>query len=467
MCLSPVLILKRNPRYDSKVSPCALPFHSRMRGYLLLNDIKQRNQIDFRKPGFKFDYNNFVDNCLYSRALVPCGKCSQCLGKRQSDLAARCALEARKRGSMCFLTLTYDNNSLPISVLLQKVDCDTGEVFEGFSLHMLPRPELCRSKKDKASFGKIKPPIPEHVDCLRGFGNLSSRRVKEYEKDLIYSPSENCVYRYHFTPSLCTRDVRLWLKRARMSYEREYGEKLPEFTYVVCGEYGSSTHRPHYHLGFFGLQKKHVDYLASLWPYGFSYIQQVNCVNEDGSDGFAAASKYIGKYMSKGEFECPSVTCGYAVKGRLASSRGLGGVLPPALVSYYRGYDLLGEYDINKPLSNDTVKKLVELLRQRACLTVGKSVFVLPGKFIRQIWYIQRSDKTFSASVVRKQICLTLQRDVANDLLEQFRECFPEAPTDSLFEMVSSELEVQRVSQEIKDTAGKLRYQKFYLTSKF
>ena len=50
-----------------------------------------------------------IYNYKYLKNMVPCGKCSQCLGKRQSDLAARCAAEARSKGSMCFVTLTYDN----------------------------------------------------------------------------------------------------------------------------------------------------------------------------------------------------------------------------------------------------------------------------------------------------------------------------------------------------------------------
>lgn len=466
MCLAPVIILKKNSNYMPWQQRSALPSHGRIAGRLLLADRARRNELDYSGNGFSFDYFHSQQNYKTLKLMVPCGKCSQCLSKRQSDLAARCAAEARKRGSMCFVTLTYSNEFLPIACLLQAVDIDTGEVRQDYSLHSMPRPKLSRSKADMAAYGPLKP-IPEQAECLRGLGNLSSRKVNEYEKDFFLDESEGLLYRYHFTPSLCTRDVRLWIKRARMKYERDYCEKLPEFTYVLCGEYGSNTHRPHYHLGFFGLQKKHVDFLCSLWYFGFSYIQQVNCVNPDGSDGFAAASKYIGKYMSKGEFECPSVTCGYAVKGRLASSRGLGDVLPQSLVEYYRCYDVVGYYDINKPLPNDTIKKLVELLRQRSSIVIGNTVFRIPGKYLRQIWYIQGSDKTFHASIVRKQICFALQRDAFNDLLGEFRERFPDITPERLLELVRSELDRRRVAACLKDKAGKQRYQKFILTSYF
>lgn len=447
MCTSPVILLKRNSERCDMVTS--------------LNYVRNDSNFVFKR------LRPHGDDFLYSKHVVPCGKCAECLGKRQSDLAARCALEARKRGSMCFVTLTYRDDTLPIACLLEEVDIETGEVSSFQSLSSLPRPRLSRSKSDKEKYGHFLPMVSEHDECLRGFSHCGYRQIKYFERDVVFDEVSGVLYRYHFTPSLCFRDVRLWLKRARVKYEREYGSKLPEFTYVVCGEYGSITHRPHYHLGFFGLQKKHVDFLCSLWFYGFTYVQQVNCVNEDGSDGFAAASKYIGKYMSKGQFECESVKCGYAVKGRLASSRGLGSELSKPLVNYYRCYDVLGEYDINKPLSNDNLQKLLELLSKRATITVGNSVYVLPRKFIRQIWYVQRSDKTFSASVVRRQISSALQCDCFNNYVRDFTERFPGLPRSEIIKMALNEQELFRISALFKDSSRKLRYQKFYLTSKF
>ena len=58
----------------------------------------------------------------HSLAVVPCGKCVQCLKRRQASIASRCVSEAQSKGSMHFLTLTYSNEYLPISVRLQVIN---------------------------------------------------------------------------------------------------------------------------------------------------------------------------------------------------------------------------------------------------------------------------------------------------------------------------------------------------------
>lgn len=84
--------------------------------------------------------------------------------------------------------------------------------------------------------------------------------------------------------TLVPRDLQLFMKRLR----KNSGQELRFF---ACGEYGSSTHRPHYHLIVFGL---HLDdltvlksnfrgelyYRSSLvekcWTYGYSMVCDVS-----------------------------------------------------------------------------------------------------------------------------------------------------------------------------------------------
>lgn len=80
-------------------------------------------------------------------------------------------------------------------------------------------------------------------------------------------------------PTLALRDVQLFLKRLR-----KQGYK---FRYFMCGEYGSNTLRPHYHICFFGLKiddlqllkkSKHgfdyyiSDSISNIWNQGFIII---------------------------------------------------------------------------------------------------------------------------------------------------------------------------------------------------
>ena len=81
--------------------------------------------------GIKFEGSVYSKLFGYHRSqmIVPCGKCTECLKRRQNDLATRAMREAAKRGSMHFLTLTYDNQYLPLQVRLERVDKESGEIF--------------------------------------------------------------------------------------------------------------------------------------------------------------------------------------------------------------------------------------------------------------------------------------------------------------------------------------------------
>ena len=97
MCTSPITIRRRLPNYDAPLKV------ARLRRYGL---------------------NPFACD----EVTVPCGHCIECLKKRQNDLATRCIREAERRGSMHFVTLTYEDKYLPLSCSLEVINKDTGEI---------------------------------------------------------------------------------------------------------------------------------------------------------------------------------------------------------------------------------------------------------------------------------------------------------------------------------------------------
>lgn len=332
---------------------------------------------------------------------VPCGKCVECLKTRQNDLACRCVREAQKFGSMSFVTLTYEDKYLPLSITLRRWDKETGEFVD------------CTSPEILVEDGT--PDSVEFVKSCRGaiLGLPSGPFPRRYSIEAPFNGFDDFYYEYVITPSLSRRDVRLWLKSSRVRFEREFGHKLPEFSYVVVGEYGPKTCRPHYHLAFFGLPFKTVIWLCSQWQYGFTNYKDVNAVNEDGSNGFELASRYIGKYMSKGKFECDSVKCKQAQKPRLCLSKHLGSDVSPELVHYFRCYDLFGEYDIvscklvksGEYLSENQFKVLSDEIKKRNKFSVpsanGVFSFRLPMCLIKKIWYVKTAENVYKASPLR------------------------------------------------------------------
>lgn len=224
---------------------------------------------------------------------VPCGKCAECRAKKQSEFAALSVLEAESAGSIAFITLTYNNDSVPVqnsfyrefSQLdsnLNKVSCSE-VLFDGFTRGFEFAGRTCQ-------------PVFNGTKLFNGV------------------PVDS-----YLTPSLRRLDVQLFIKRYRQDYFRRNGKRL-DFRFSFFGEYGEQFKRPHYHMLVYGLDKSECQRLCSLWHYGFYDLKFVEHFNADGSDAFSKVSRYVSKYISKGLFLPDFVRAGYAEKPRRQSS---------------------------------------------------------------------------------------------------------------------------------------------------
>lgn len=124
-------------------------------------------------------------------------------------------------------------------------------------------------------------PCGHCVDCLSKKRNDWSIRLQEeynywfnrgrhtYMALLTYD-EEHVPRTSKGTRTLRQRDVQLFMKRLR---KRLHKEKV-FCRYFYCGEYGPSTHRPHYHILLFGLpmewsKEKCFRYFQDAWHLGF------------------------------------------------------------------------------------------------------------------------------------------------------------------------------------------------------
>lgn len=215
---------------------------------------------------------------------VPCGKCAECINKKRSELAALSVHQGLKSGKVSFFTFTYSNENVPVAI--------SEDTLEG-----VPR--------------------------LIGFGKTSDFMVYE---DM---PSENSVFLhpledYHFALSLRREDVKLVLKQFRTDMKRNFN-RTPDFKYVVFGEYGDKTGRPHYHGLFFGLDAFEKEYLAKLWSKRFGFALCVPQTNRELQiDEIAKVSNYVSKYISKGVNQRFAHILPYVEKPRRQSSINFG-----------------------------------------------------------------------------------------------------------------------------------------------
>ena len=294
-------------------------------------DRRGKNPLRFEHAYSTDSGKKYARESLLDYAPIPCGKCINCLKNKQYAMVSRCLAESSKRGTFSFVTLTYNNETLPIAQSLWRASKVTGEC------ELVSKGEVISSSRDK-SF--------RFQDREMLINMVCSPQPRYLDKPINGFEDDEYVYFSRLTPSLYRKDFQLWIKRCRVTYERVSGKKL-DFSYVCVGEMGPRTCRPHYHLAFFGLTPDQVHFFVERWNLGFTDVKHVNSINPDGTDGFSIASRYIGKYMSKGKFDCQSVLDKSAVKPRVCQSIGIGRNLIDYLKSRVYCYDMYGAYDVD------------------------------------------------------------------------------------------------------------------------
>lgn len=123
----------------------------------------------------------------------PCGKCPECLLRKQAEFACMAVLQAKAAKSVYLVTLTYKPSALPI---MEHVPGDKND------------PKFVDS--DYARFA---------VSYRDGTAMCCFDGLKDY------------------CPSLRRKDVQLAIKSTREAFRAKYGF-LPEFKYAGFGEYG-------------------------------------------------------------------------------------------------------------------------------------------------------------------------------------------------------------------------------------
>lgn len=119
---------------------------------------------------------------------------------------------------------------------------------------------------------------------------------------------DNVIYGNNGKMTLYKKDLQDWFKRLRFHYHKKHKQRL---RYYAVGEYGSKTHRPHYHAIIFNLNDEEVETLVhSTWGKGFvkvlpltnggvgyvlKYLSKQHKKDDDKEPVFSLMSKGIGK----------------------------------------------------------------------------------------------------------------------------------------------------------------------------
>lgn len=209
-------------------------------------------------------YNKYTGEFMY----VPCGKCASCRNAKSMRWVQRLDIERSCWKYCVFFTLTYSEENVPIASVYGDYICDLSHK------HQAPS-----------------------EDCLNfNFKDdvLSKLSFDDRSKTLRFLERNDNNIRY-----LSVYDCQKFIKRLRKNLRNEVKRRFPDAVssdaqvrYFLCGEYGSTTLRSHYHgLLFFNSEKEAaciIEVLHQAWQFGIVHAKFIEGCN----------SSYVAKYVN-------------------------------------------------------------------------------------------------------------------------------------------------------------------------
>ena len=227
----------------------------------------------------------------------PCGKCVECSKAYQNSLAIRCTEESKDWKHVYFITLTYDNEHLPVKRVkpyMVRHSLSNGVVLTTYF-----------SSEDEARRYVNKHDIILDCPIINVF-----QEVKDY-LEKINNPHANAPYQ-DLEKLSGTKAIKFptqeqghfqrFMNSLRKNLERQgHGEKVK---YLFSSEYGDNTWRPHYHaILFSNLPFEKVKPLVDrYWKMGFVDCHEVTDDYRGSYLDKQAAFMYAAKYIVKPQF---------------------------------------------------------------------------------------------------------------------------------------------------------------------
>lgn len=243
---------------------------------------------------YHFDMYCLTPNRVYVRAqhryiMSPCGHCQACQQAKSDARAARIRYTPAKGQITVFVTLTYSNEYVPY--------IRTGDLFLNQENNEVPVYRNYDGRYNRLGsdyrFGFVRHRNTSPIGYLYGLHVSASD---------FYKKNVNSLRHLAKMPSDCVgvcwyKDVQDYQKRLRQILKRHYNYEK-SYKYFCCSEYGSRSHRPHFHLlyiidaGDFELLRSAI---CEAWP--FADTERTKQYIEIAFDAASYVSSYVAGCM--------------------------------------------------------------------------------------------------------------------------------------------------------------------------
>ncbi len=253
------------------------------------------------------------DRALGTFVYYDCGKCPSCLQRINATRAKSVDDQLNVSKYNDFLTLTYDDEHIPLATLYKECVDRINIVYEiGFV----------------TTCDRFVTPDGETQVTL--YRQTCTQETDKYCVDLLKLRSPFAKYDKNSIPILNYYDVKCFFKRFRKAFTKWCQENQidePPFKYYVLSEYGGKYFRPHYHILFHSdsdalrnflystiteipkeTEQEDQRFNSSLWQFGNVQLNVVEVSETSGISG------YLSGYMQSAIglpdfFKHPAIRC--------------------------------------------------------------------------------------------------------------------------------------------------------------
>lgn len=264
---------------------------------------------------------------------------------------------------------------------------------------------------------------------------------------------KNLPYNEAGEPTLRREDVKLWKKRFRHLIDNK------DFSWCCIGEYGSRTHRPHYHGLIFGLSESDCKKVENAWNLGFTVFKRVPSYSQ--KDKSCVAS-YISKYIYKPvDLKVFSDSVEFP---RLMTSQGFG--LADNFEDFRRYILCLDKFEYD-PFDYNTInQKIVESVIERLSFTFNGFSYSLPLYILKKCLYEKNIKGNLAPCALRRLVSATIRNRLKNQT-EQSLQKLKSSSSEEGKKVLDNFLALQASNLRFRQSSSECSLYRSYKASSF